>query len=248
MFSDPLGSIYLYDWSGEPADRPPDNGALNIRDLTSTPRVVVRDSGTNDFNIPTFRDGIGELTAFPPNTPLMMDQDGFMAFVPVGSAYDKWLDVGADPAELIWVQDDAVKRQGLVVGIGTFDGSAGQLTLLRVPFMIVEASAVDLNTGTKTDLFTVPTGRTLAIDYWLVRGASASLTTVQFSGGFNANADDVIATATYAELTGSTLYSPGYPKKGAKLGAAGDVFGAKCSVVQGSAATVTIEVYGHYVS
>lgn len=248
MFSDPLGSIYLYDWSGDPADRPPDNGALNIRDLTSTPRVVIRDSGTNDFNIPTFRDGIGEITAFPPNTPLMMDQDGFMAFKPTGSAYDKWLDVGADPAELIWVQDSAVKRQGLVVGIGSFDGTAGELTLLRVPFMLVEVSAADMNIGTKQDFFTVPTGRTLLIDYWLVRGASASLTTVEFSGGFNANADDVIARDTYAELTASTLCSPRYVKKGAKLGAAGDVFGLKCGVVQGSAATVTLEVYGHYVS
>lgn len=105
-------------------------------------------------------------------------------------------------------------------------------------------ASVNLNVNTKTTLYTVPAGKTLIVTKVVVRAASTSLTTAEFGLGFNANADDVIAVAIHSELTGATLFTLIPPKNGAIRGAAADVFGVRCNVVQGGAATCTIEVWG----
>lgn len=248
MFSDALGSLWLYDWSGSPPDRPPTGGFLYIRDLTSTPRLVVGDSGTNDFNIPLFRDGIGEITSFPPNTPLMMDQDGFLAFKPTGGAYDGWLSVGADPGEFIWMDDTPVKWEGKIVGISNLDGTAGQLNVMTAPVQVALVTGVDLNVTTKTNLFTPAASQTWVVDYCIVRAASTSLTTAQFPFGSNANADDWLATDLYSELTTATKFTKVYPMEGAEVTTDTTPFGVKPTTAQGAAATVTIEVYAHRIS
>lgn len=105
---------------------------------------------------------------------------------------------------------------------------------------------IDVNTAVKTTIYTVPTGKTLVVTKVVVRSASSSLTTAQFGFGFNAGADDVIASALHAELTGSTLYTKLEPKVGAIVGNAADVFGIKCTVNQGEAATVTVDLFGFF--
>lgn len=119
-------------------------------------------------------------------------------------------------------------------------------TVAIVEGKMSSTDSVDLNTATKTTLFTVPAGKTLVVTKIIVRNASASLTTASFSFGYNANADDVVATATHTELTGNTLYTKIEPKAGAIIGNAADVFGVKCTILQGSAATVTISVFGYF--
>lgn len=110
--------------------------------------------------------------------------------------------------------------------------------------LITRTLLVDVNTGTKQTLYTVPTGKTLIVTKIVVRAASTSLTTASFGFGFNANADDVLASEVWTELTGSTLYTVKLPKEGAIRGAAADILGSKCTINQGGAATVTVEIFG----
>jgi hypothetical protein len=132
---------------------------------------------------------------------------------------------------------------------GTFVGGvfviANTSTMLEGRFSAT--TGVDLNVTTKTTLFTVPTGKTAYITKIVVRDASASLTTASFGFGYNANADDVVASATHTTLTGGTLYEIIRPAAGALEGAAAAVFGVKCTIAQGSAATVVIDVFGYVV-
>jgi hypothetical protein len=49
----------------------------------------------------------------------------------------------------------------------------------------------------------------------------------------------------HSELTGATLYTVIKAKDGATRGAAAEVFGLKCSIAQGAAATVDVDVFGY---
>lgn len=106
----------------------------------------------------------------------------------------------------------------------------------------------NLNVTTKTSIFTVPVGYTAHITRIVVRKASTSLTTASFGFGFDASASDVDGSTTHTELTGATLMSQIIVLSGAKVGVAGDVFGIKCSIAQGAAATVSVDVFGYLVA
>lgn len=121
------------------------------------------------------------------------------------------------------------------------DGVHGSEVLRK----LATVTGVDLNVTTKSTLYTVPTGKSFIPTHVVVREASTSLTTASYGFGFDTGATDVIADATHTELTGSTLYTILSAKAGAKLGAAADIFGVKCSVAQGAAATATIDVWGY---
>lgn len=110
--------------------------------------------------------------------------------------------------------------------------------------LISRTTGVDVNTATKQTLYTVPTGKILIVTRVVFRNASTSLTTASFGVGFDASGIDVLASETHTELTGSTLVNLRTPFDGAKRGAAGDVLGLKCSINQGGAATITVEVFG----
>lgn len=209
-----------------------------------TNRLVILGDDDGTRQIPTLTNDLDRIPQT--GSALMLDGNGDIATTPVGATNPGYLNVGFDPAEFTWPQDSETKRQGYVFGLSNASTPPG-LGLQRVPFMLVESLAVNLNTTSKQGLFTVPTGRTLQIDYWVVRDASGSVTTAVFSGGFNAAADDVLTGRAYTELTSSAYSSPEYAKRGAILGTAGQTFGLKCSVQQGSALTVTVEIYGHYV-
>lgn len=125
------------------------------------------------------------------------------------------------------------------------------LTNIGTEQLLASVASVNMNTGTATTLYTAPTGKSVVITKVVIRKASTSLTTASISFGWNAGTDnDVIADATHTELTGNTLYTILVAKTGAKVGVQGTngTFAVICNILQGGAATVTIDVYGYFVS
>lgn len=111
---------------------------------------------------------------------------------------------------------------------------------------LATVAAVNLNTSTPSTLYTAPAGQTAIITHFIVRLASTSLSTVSFSIGWNSAAfNNVVADATHTELTGNTLYTVLPAKAGAAIGAAAGLLKLLCNVLQGGAATVTIDVFGY---
>lgn len=110
---------------------------------------------------------------------------------------------------------------------------------------LATVSGVDLNTTAKTTLYTCPTGKSCVVHKVVVRNASASLATAAYGFGWDSTAVDNVASATHTELTGSTLFTILSVKTGATVGVAGSSFGLKCGTAQGTAATVTVDVFGH---
>lgn len=118
-----------------------------------------------------------------------------------------------------------------------FVGDFGVMLYRTVP-------SINFNSGTKQTLITVPTGRTLVVDHIIIRNASTSLTTASCGFGQDANAADWSSTATYTALTGSTLYKIlTSPTTVGTVAAAAATFGVKCTILQGGAATVTIDLW-----
>lgn len=112
---------------------------------------------------------------------------------------------------------------------------------------LATVDSVNFNVTTETSLFTVPPGKSCIITHMVTRNASISLTTASWGFGFNANADDVVASATHTGLDGATKYVLHGAKDASVRGAAADVFGVRCSVAQGAAATVSVDVFGYLV-
>lgn len=111
---------------------------------------------------------------------------------------------------------------------------------------LATVSAVDMNALAATALFVVPLDKNCIIDHIIVRQASLSMTTATYSFGFNAGVNnDVIADDYYAELVDDTVYVKIQPKLGAKVGGAGETLSVIINVVQGAAATTTMEVFGY---
>ncbi len=110
--------------------------------------------------------------------------------------------------------------------------------------VIDSISGVNLNTGTKSNLYTVPAGKILLLTGLLSRQASANLTTAVFGFGFDANCTDVITAALHTGLIDSTVAILDVPKVGFKIGSAASVLGCKCAVAQGQAATITVDIIG----
>lgn len=118
--------------------------------------------------------------------------------------------------------------------------------ITKADALLATVASVDMNTATASALYTVPTGKSAIITRVVVRNASTSLTTASYSFGFNsATYNDVIADATHTELTGSTLYTALNAKAGAKVGVAGDILKVLMNILQGGAATTTIDVFGY---
>jgi hypothetical protein len=188
---------------------------------------------------------------------LVRDQEGYISTTPLISLVDPFIDLPSSAAPVRWPQSsvgsvqvgNAMVVTGVTTGLTAVDGAtpAERYTLLFTPVIarLGEAVNVNLNVTTKTSIFAVEADHICFITHVVIRDASASLTTASFGLGFNANADDVVASATHTELTGSTLYTVLVAKAGAKLGVAADQFGLKCSIAQGSAATVDVEVFGY---
>lgn len=121
----------------------------------------------------------------------------------------------------------------------------GEINGINAESLISSVSGIDLNSLTKQTLYTVPSGKTFIPTRIITRNVSTSLTTVIFGFGFDASSIDVVAAALHTALTGSTLYSVDIPILGSKVGSAAAVFGIKCSLAQGGAATATIDTFGY---
>lgn len=112
--------------------------------------------------------------------------------------------------------------------------------------LLATLTGVDLNTLTATPLYTCPAGKSCVIQRVVVFNASTPLTTASYAFGWNGpNYNDVVANATHTELATSTVHTIMNAKTAAKIGAAGDVFKIKPTIAQGSAATVSIQVFGN---
>jgi parallel beta-helix repeat protein len=112
--------------------------------------------------------------------------------------------------------------------------------------LVSSTAGVDMNVGTKTTLYTVPTNYSFIVTKIVVRNASASLTTASYSFGYDAGATNVIANATHTELTGNTLSTTLLPAVGQLVGSSTAVLGVLMNTLQGGAATTTMDVYGYF--
>jgi hypothetical protein len=125
-------------------------------------------------------------------------------------------------------------------------GSGIQMSPTGGEVLLSTTASVNLNTATPTPLFTCPAGVNCEITRIVVRNASTSLTTVSFSIGWNsATFNNVLADATHTELTGATLYTTLAAKAGATKGTPGDVLTLLCNILQGGAATCSIDIFGY---
>lgn len=210
-------------------------------------------------NFPFVDSSTGSITLSQQNVNYIAAQGGFTPSANpsiYGSITDFTLSYdGSNPSKNITLtnchfSDDATTNTNIISSIAGLIDKNGNISTLNygiAELKVASIAAVDLNVTTKTALFTVPTGKTFVPTKIVTRNASASLTTAIFGFGFNSTANDVIIAATHTALTGNTLYSIDRPISGAKIGAAADVFGVKCSLGNGTATTVTIDVYGYFI-
>ncbi len=109
-------------------------------------------------------------------------------------------------------------------------------------------SAVDMKTVAKTNLYTVPTGKTAYITSVVIRETSASLTGgTDYDLGTGANADTWVQTVDLSSMTGTgTEYMEIRGAAATKYAdnAAAAVFGIKVITGSTGAATATIDVFG----
>jgi hypothetical protein len=107
-------------------------------------------------------------------------------------------------------------------------------------------NGLDLNTaGGIQELFTLPASMYCIVTHVILSHASTSLTTAEWSFGWNADGDDVVARSLYSSLTNATVVAVARPFSGAKLGTPADTFRYKCWVAQGAAATVRAAIFGY---
>lgn len=127
--------------------------------------------------------------------------------------------------------------------------AAIQASLTGAVSVLKTTNLVDLNTATPTTLYTVPTGFQAVVTRCIFRNASTSLTTASWSIGWNSAAfDNVIADATHVELAGATLYSSISAKVGATKGVAADTLKLLANILQGAAATISVDVCGYLIA
>jgi len=171
-------------------------------------------------------------------------------YLPTNQKYIPLNDVNSGPESTIGA---SVNSSGAIV-TATDIGSARQVAtavaeaaMSNQEYLLSTTNLVNLNQAPETNLFTAPAGITgVVITRVVVRKASTSLTTASLAFGWNAGTDnDVIATATHTELTGNTLFTILIPKIGAKLGVASGVFSVITTILQGGAATASIDVFGY---
>lgn len=221
-----------------------------------TNRIVVLGDDDGKKEIPAF--SAAHFAAAGSSFIPLINQDGDMDTTYLETTANPLIDIGISfPQAIRWPADNA--KVGDIVGVAGIiaetarDGSTAvtraSLEWKTVPHLVENAVYVgNMNIGTKQDMFLPASGETWIIDYVEVSGASTSLTTVQFSMGQNANADDWVATDAYTELVDNTVSTTIYPKKGKKVVTNASAFGIKCTTLQGGAATLNFEIFGHRLS
>jgi len=139
-------------------------------------------------------------------------------------------------------QANATAEGQAVVAIST----SNQWGYQTADICLAKGMSVDLNSTTKQTLYTVPASRSCIITKVVKRDASAAVTTAVGAFGFNANADDVVASFNvFDKLTGTTVYDISEPRVAAVKGSATNTFGYKGSVAEGATRTMVVDVFGY---
>ena len=107
------------------------------------------------------------------------------------------------------------------------------------------ASLVDFTTGTPTLIYTVPFGKSLVVTQIIIRTASASLTTVSISFGYNVTCNDLFPNAMHTSVISNLKYRLITPDTSTSpiIGIAGSGLYVKANTPQ--PVTVTLEVFGY---
>lgn len=216
-------------------------------------RLVILGDDDGKKEIPAF--SAAHLAAFQSSFIPVINQDGDIDSTYLETTSNPLVDIGVSfPQGVKWPVDNA--QTGNVMGVtglvaelardGVTNVNRATLAWLTVPHRLENSVYIgNMNVGTKQDFFLPAAGEKWVVDYVEVFGASTSLTTVQFSMGQNANADDWVATDAYTELVDDTVSTTIYPMRGKKIITNSSAFGVKCTTLQGAAATLKFELIGH---
>lgn len=110
--------------------------------------------------------------------------------------------------------------------------------------LLASTASVDINNAAKQSIYVCPSGKSCIITEIVVRNLSGAAASNSISFGWNTNANDIIADATYASFTGSTVYTKINAMAGAIRGTSAQIFGVIANTPN-SAATATIDVFGY---
>lgn len=241
LFLGPTGTAHM-PWFGVTTDAVTGVAVLAVNDTSSSTTTSAVNSGPTQ-NGTTGSLYAGNLATFNSNYGLTLENGGGVHIT--SASYTCWTNSSSKARGSTKPFNVCISEDGTSTGhlqlyddtAGAFVGDFGTLLWKTVP-------SVDFNVGTKTTLITVPTGRTLVVDHIFIRNPSTSLTTASCSFGQDASAADWSSTATHTGLTGSTKYDKiSGPTSTATTAAATAAFGVKCTILQGGAATVTIDLY-----
>ncbi len=108
--------------------------------------------------------------------------------------------------------------------------------------LLISVAAVDLSTGTKETLFTVPVGKKCIITHVVVRSASAALG-ADNDFGDGAAADTWLQAVNLSTVAANEYYVIASNGVAYTIFDAGDVFGVL--PIAGTAQTATIDVFGY---
>lgn len=114
------------------------------------------------------------------------------------------------------------------------------------PTLLASVPGVDLNTTTKTALYTVVNGKPVIITDVIIREASTSITTAQAGVGFDASGVNVVASQSLSDIVDDNGYIKLPILVGASIGTSLSVLGVKPTVPQGAPCTATYDVYGYF--
>lgn len=154
------------------------------------------------------------------------------------------LDLGNIQTDIVGNAVDITTTQTITAN-KTFSGAVAFTgTMVNVPKILASTANVDINTGAKQTIYTCPTGQSCVVIKVIVRNLSVACVANSISFGWDANCTNVIANATYASFTGSTVYTCINAMAGATLGLTTNVFGVYCNTPN-TAATATIDVFGY---
>jgi len=108
--------------------------------------------------------------------------------------------------------------------------------------LLISVPAVDMSTGTKEDLYTVPTGKKCIVTHVVVRSASGALG-ADNDFGDGAAANTWLQTVNLSTVGANEYYVIESNNTAYTIFDAGDVFGVL--PIAGTAETATIDVFGY---
>lgn len=229
-------------WIDPATDPYSGKASFAFNDTTSSNSASFTGSGTST-NGTTAMIFAGSLSAANANYGLLLE-NGSTSFASAG-AYYCWTNSTTRARGASVPFNTCLTQASTSAGdLQIYDNTAGALYGNFGKLLEKTTAGVDFNSGTKQTLVTGPTGKTTVVDHLIIRNASTSLTTASCGFGQDANASDWAATATHTGLTGSTQYQKiTGPTTVGVVAAAAATFGVKCTILQGGAATVTIDVF-----